>query len=428
LDGIQAADWQPDLAALDALVASLEIDGVPASGLQGRTWAWNGEMIDPATGEISKAATSGDYNVSFSEDGVINYIADCNSGTGSYTSEGGMKGTLQAALSATTLASCDGDSRDQEFTELILGAKAFRVLPGGLELVLSLPDGSDYLLRDLRATAVEEDLPAVEAAGGQFSGTDQSAGGDHLVAGLDPDIIQMNLQSLARSFKWTIMEVATDAPVAGDEAAAEPGSAAEPQAPRYILLTFDGEDAQQALNNNGRRVAIYPLADAVALAEASGDPSAAQQIAQLQQLLAGAEDRQAPPIGHLPLFPLSSPVERWAQFRDLPFVEGQGIRYFTGEPAAEAHSPWTNQTSAYAFQGLSGDGRFYVSLYWPARTDSLADTVAGVSPEQQAQAADPETYAEYLASIQEQLNALPGDAFQPDLAALDAMISSLTFR
>ena len=42
LNGLSAAEWQPDLNSLDALVSSLTIEDMVSSGMEQKTWAWSG--------------------------------------------------------------------------------------------------------------------------------------------------------------------------------------------------------------------------------------------------------------------------------------------------------------------------------------------------------------------------------------------------
>jgi TRAP-type mannitol/chloroaromatic compound transport system substrate-binding protein len=87
--------------------------------------------------------------------------------------------------------------------------------------------------------------------------------------------------------------------------------------------------------------------------------------------------------------------------------------------------PWVNDGTAYYYQGLTEDGRFYISLVWPVRTDSLPDTIADVSEETMNAATNPDTYEQYLIDTQNMLNLLTSSTWEPNLADLDAIIASL---
>ncbi len=102
------------------------------------------------------------------------------------------------------------------------------------------------------------------------------------------------------------------------------------------------------------------------------------------------------------------------------------MRYVSEAINRQGIGPWVNEGTAYYYEGLTEDGRFYISLVWPVRTDSLPDTVDDVSEETMAAATDSgESYDAYLIETQNMLNALPSSAWEPNLDDLDAMVQSL---
>lgn len=159
LNEATAADWQPDLGELDALVAALRIDGMAANGLEGRTWLWTGRT--PVGGAFQPVADPASYTVTYNEDGTLFFQADCNSGGGSYAALGGLSGSVTHTLGAMTLAACPDGSRMDEFTGALSAVRSFRVLPGGQELEMSLPAGGEVLTFALEGT-LDVDLTPVE--------------------------------------------------------------------------------------------------------------------------------------------------------------------------------------------------------------------------------------------------------------------------
>jgi heat shock protein HslJ len=79
----------------------------------------------------------------------------------------------------------------------------------------------------------------------------------------------------------------------------------------------------------------------------------------------------------------------------------------------------------YYYQGLTTDGRYYVSLKWPVSTESLPNTAAEAPEDMVTRAQDPNTYPAYVQDTKDVLNALPSSAFNPDLVRLNAMVQSL---
>ncbi len=232
------------------------------------------------------------------------------------------------------------------------------------------------------------------------------------------DAIQMDLQGLAESFDWTI-QPASPIPTEPEEGFGFPP---------HVLVTFDGESAEDVLANNGRRMLLFPSPAYIDLYNAADDSIVADQFERLLQILRESGGRQGPPENPMPVLPPpNSFMDRWSQFRELVFDEGRGVSYVSDSPYRQDIGVWTNESTGYYFQGLSEDGLFYVSLFWPASTAGLPDTAADVAPDVTGQATNPDTNAAYVLDTQAMLNATSDHDWDPDLAKLDAMVESLTF-
>ncbi|MBK8986875.1 MAG: hypothetical protein IPM39_12505 [Chloroflexi bacterium] len=154
-------------------------------------------------------------------------------------------------------------------------------------------------------------------------------------------------------------------------------------------------------------------------------------VAALQQLLADQPDTStfevfpanegAEQVG-LTMLPPSNAVQTLrAQTEYLSFADGQGIRYLT--QLSQGPVPISNQDLFYTFQGLTNDDATYVAAYFPVTLPELPD-----SPQlSEAQwTALMEDWQGYLAQTLALLDEQPTSAFTPDLAALDAVINSLS--
>ena len=147
LNALPPADWEPDLETLDALVASLEIKGVPASGLQDVVWLWTNGPEQPGSDSIVAIPNPEAYQVIYNSDGMIRFTADCNNGGMTYElSQGGMAGGMLAQPGPVTLAECGPDSYDQGFINALLAAQTYRVRAGGNTMELVLPAGGGWLI------------------------------------------------------------------------------------------------------------------------------------------------------------------------------------------------------------------------------------------------------------------------------------------
>jgi hypothetical protein len=132
----------------------------------------------------------------------------------------------------------------------------------------------------------------------------------------------------------------------------------------------------------------------------------------LQALIAGG----APGGAALPLLPVFPAAEMFtAQYAVVPFQSGSGIRYIT--EYHQAYYTVNNHDIFLSFQGLTADGRFWVSVILPISHPSLSEISEPNIPEADA--------ATYYANMTAQLNAQPPESFIPSILALDALINSI---
>ncbi len=135
LNAMNPADWEPNLDTLDGLVASLNYQTTAeapsataaplpdASPLENIQWQWT-RFSDPL--EANEVPNPESYWVIFKTDGSLSFQADCNSGSGSYTSDGS---SITIALGAITKAFCGEESRSEAFLAN-LGAAAIYTIEG----------------------------------------------------------------------------------------------------------------------------------------------------------------------------------------------------------------------------------------------------------------------------------------------------------
>ena len=155
LDQLDDGDWFPELSRLDAMLASLQIEGMISSGVQGKTWVWTSRGLGDSDSQPVDNPTH--YTISYNNDGNFSYQADCNAGGGGYSVIGGFNGRLHHALGPATLAACAPDSRADEFLGALAAVESYRLLPGGQEMQLLLPTGD--VLSFVDENFVEIDIP-----------------------------------------------------------------------------------------------------------------------------------------------------------------------------------------------------------------------------------------------------------------------------
>jgi hypothetical protein len=127
----------------------------------------------------------------------------------------------------------------------------------------------------------------------------------------------------------------------------------------------------------------------------------------------------------LPYLPLYNEVQSMnAQAQPLNFVNGKGIRYLT--QYNQGMVPINNSGLIYTYQGLTDDGKYYVSAVLPVNNPLLPASGEVSADFAQKQSDNPGFYSDYLSSTVGGLNQQIAASFTPNLDELDALIRSLT--
>ncbi|WP_165360902.1 serine hydrolase [Candidatus Chloroploca sp. Khr17] len=125
-----------DAAALEAMIA----------GIMENPWRWTSLSSSDATITVEDPAS---YMVTFKKDGTIEIKADCNNASGTYT----LNGTsITMAIGPATLAACPGDSRSEQFLQL-LGAATELVSIEGKLYITEKTEGNTMILDAVITTA-----------------------------------------------------------------------------------------------------------------------------------------------------------------------------------------------------------------------------------------------------------------------------------
>lgn len=372
-----------------------QIEHEPDPQLIDTLWQWQSYTSDGD--QTIVVPDPENYTLTLLADGTAVIQADCNQVNWTYASSDNI--LVFETLGPSTLAFCGEDSLDQQYLALLGETATFVAEDGQLLLNLEL-DAGDMV----------------------FGRGTQEIGGPSVTLSeeeLSPDIIKLDLQELADTFEWQVVD--------GSPIPSGPGGQGFPQ---HIVLVFDGQDPLETPFPERKIMYVFPVDAYVDLYAASGNTIVAEQVSRLEELIAQADGRPADPEGTMPLLPPpNSMMDHWVQFSDLDFNDGRGVRYISDSPIRQNIGVWTNETMGYYFQGLTEDGQFYISFHWPISTDLLPDTSAEAPGNDVDQAsASQESYDRYTAGVKTALNELePGD-WSPDLAELDALVQSLTFQ
>ena len=187
-------------------------------------------------------------------------------------------------------------------------------------------------------------------------------------------------------------------------------------APTHFRFTLTGYPLQGKFHEP--RIFVYPAEE-----YAQSNPGAAEQIDRLKKILAGGTPLQETLPG-VPFFNAASQIA--AGIKIIPFQNGSGVRFLT--QYAQYAAPINNRELFYHFQGLTGDGKYYVIAILPINAPILPE-------DEKPEATVPEGGVPipgdvgpnevYYYSVTEKLNSLSPDAFTPALDGLDALIQSL---
>jgi len=162
-------------------------------------------------------------------------------------------------------------------------------------------------------------------------------------------------------------------------------------------------------------ILLYPVKDFQQISD-----QAAKVIEELRQVLA-TRPSVAPEQG-LPFLPFWNAAQLLrTKIAYLDFANGSGVRYLTqyGQDAA----PINNTYLFYTFQGLTADGKYYISAILPAANPILPPDNSIIPGGDYGKFTD--NFAGYLKDIEFALNSQPDDSFQPHLTLLDNLVKSI---
>jgi hypothetical protein len=198
------------------------------------------------------------------------------------------------------------------------------------------------------------------------------------------------------------------------------GSASDPAFavnPQFTEVTFQG----YVLPNTffPAHIGVYPVQDFHTLAPDIIDG----RVAALQALIAGGA---LPATGALPLLPVFNAAEEFhAQYKVIAFSGGSGIRHLT--QYAQFFDPINSHDMFYSFQGLTADGKYWISAILPISNSMLPpngdNPPAGMTWDQFGN-----QFQTYLPDIVTKLEAQPAESYSPTIAALDALIESIAVQ
>lgn len=184
--------------------------------------------------------------------------------------------------------------------------------------------------------------------------------------------------------------------------------------PSHYLFSFTDYVIQVGAYQSPRMY-VFPVANFEGYNE-----EGPQRIDNLTKLLQDKPQTFPNDIPVLPVFNAAQVFRARTQY--IAFQNGEGIRFITYY--TQAVNPITSRDIFYTFQGLTYDGKYYVSLIMPVSQLGLPangeDVVGG---DYDAFAAG---YEAYLSTTLQALNEADSSTFTPTLDQLDTLVNSLT--
>jgi len=170
-------------------------------------------------------------------------------------------------------------------------------------------------------------------------------------------------------------------------------------------------------------IRIYPVKEFAAMSDIS-----AGRVTRMTELLASQTWK---PGDSIPLLPGYSMMQIFqAQVIFLDFKNGHGIRWLT--ELAQYSPPVNNQDLFYSYQGMTSDGKYWVSVMLPINAAYLQDNPDSTEvppnglafPSRTSHILKQELESYYTLMLR-MLNNTPDAVFTPSLDCLDKLVSSI---
>jgi len=183
--------------------------------------------------------------------------------------------------------------------------------------------------------------------------------------------------------------------------------------PKYDSFSLEGYPLQDTFHSPA--INIYPVQEYINM-----NPDVAETISQLQALLNNPVDNP----GSIPFLPVwnAGPLFN-AHVEYLEFNNIRGVRFLT--QYGQAAWPVNSHDMFYTFQGLTNDGKYYISVIMPVSHPQLP-----ASGEEYTGSMD-DLYEDFTAYMEETLPKLESwqdGEFMPSLDSLDKMVESIKIK
>lgn len=199
--------------------------------------------------------------------------------------------------------------------------------------------------------------------------------------------------------------------------------------PAYRCFHLEDKRPLPALENGGRYffparsvICILPLNDATEKDFGKSYPEITAGVNQLRQVLS---KRPALPASQkdLPDLPLNNAGHAFnSKFQFQDFQAGAGFLLLTQYTQERESTPLNNEELTCVFQGVTNDGKYYVSARMATTHPSLPKGIDFTNHIKRDNA------GRYLKAGEQRLNALADESFQPSLTELKKLFASISIE
>ena len=207
--------------------------------------------------------------------------------------------------------------------------------------------------------------------------------------------------------------------------------------PEHSAFSLVGFRRPSRLSPRSREIRIFPLARFRKI-----NPAVDYEVRSLleilkkrptaatlnSQMVKAREDKTDDPLPFIPMF--SAGHAFVAHIRYVKFKQGNGILFLT-QWVTETEQI-SNEGLEYAFQGITEDGKHYVSAEFPVEATFLPrgdePAVMKWNEKNYLLPIESKEYQDYLRPVVAKLEALPAKKFLPRLELLEQLIASLEVR
>ena len=175
--------------------------------------------------------------------------------------------------------------------------------------------------------------------------------------------------------------------------------------PERLRCSFGDDRLEETVIYGQRQIIVYPVAEYRKLFSGPDQLKEFDKRLKLMKTAIASRKVDAKEIAVLPSIDACQLIRSRVAF--LNFDGGSGVR-FVSRYATDV-SPTTGNDLFYTFQGLTEDGRYWVSVFYPVNVTGLRETTDA-------------------AKSTRSINKLAPRSFSPQLEALDAMVRSIKIR